>query len=165
MPRPDAARSCPAAHGTVLPVMLILLGALMLLALGATQSSLLELTMSGHEMHRLRAFAAAETALAEAQAALAAAAPDTLPAGTGDMAAPGNAGDSHGYTLRDGGEDARLAELSAGARRGRHVTIAATGRSLRGTQVQLEYGVRVVRDPAGALLGIEPEFWLRRDID
>lgn len=157
--------SDPHDRGSVLPVVLILLGALLLVALGATQSSLLELTMSGNELYRLRALTAAESAIADAQAALAAAAPDTLPAARSGVAVPATAGDNYDFSLRDGGDDARLQQLSAGARRGRHVTIAATGRSLRGAQVKIECGVRVVRDAAGTLLAVEREFWLRRDVD
>ncbi len=152
-------------HGSVLPVVLILLGALLLVALGATQSSLLELTMGGNELYRLRAFTAAEAAIADAQAALAAAPPDSLPAARSAVAIAGMPGDDYDFSLRDGGDDARLLQLSAGARRGRHYTIAATGRSLRGAQVRIDYGVRVVRDAAGALQAVEREFWLRRDID
>lgn len=152
-------------RGHVLPVMLILLGALMLLSLGATQSSLLELTMSSNELFRLRAFAAAEAAVAEAQAALAAAVPGVTPPPQWHVAMPESSGDNFDVSVRDAGEDPRLAELSADARRGRHYTISATGRSARGAQAQIECGVRLVRDAAGTLLALEQEFWLRRDID
>lgn len=162
---PSCAAPSARPRGSVLPMVLILLGALLMLALGATQSSLLELSMSGNELYRLRAFAAAEAALVQAQAALALAPPDTLPAAAEDNPLPGMAGDRYGFALRDGGEDARLAELSNGARRGRHITVTATGYSLRGAQVRLECGLRVVRDTTGALLAIEREYWLRRDID
>jgi hypothetical protein len=51
------------------------------------------------------------------------------------------------------------------SRRSQNSRSTASGRSLRGAQVRIEYGVRIVRDPAGSLLAVEREFWLRRDID
>jgi hypothetical protein len=88
-----------------------------------------------------------------------------MPAARSAVSIAGMPGDDYDFSLRDGGDDMRLQQLSAGARRGRHFTIAATGRSLRGAQVRIDCGVRVVRDAAGALLAVEREFWLRRDID
>lgn len=152
-------------RGNVLPTVLILLGGLALLALGATQSSLLELAMSGNELYRLRAAAAAETALAEAQAALAAAAPGVMPAARVQVPLAGQPGDEFDVALRDAGDDPRLAALSGGARSGRHYAATATGRSRRGAQARLEIGVRVVRDAGGTVLAVEREFWLRKDID
>lgn len=167
MPRPDLARARHQSRtrGTVLPVVLILLGALMLMALGATHSSVLELTMGGNELYRLRAFAAAEAGVAEALAALAASAPATTPPARSAVPVGGMPGDDYDFILRDDGDDARLLAVSGGARHGRFYTVAATGRSLRGAQVRLECGVRVVRDAAGALLAVERSYWLRRDID
>ena len=162
---PVRARHRCRARGTVLPVVLILLGALLLMALGATQSSVLELTMGGNELYRLRAFAAAEAGIAEAQAALASAAPAVTPPPRSAVAVAGMSGDDYDFSLRDAGDDARLLALSGGARNGRLYTVVATGRSLRGAQVRLECGVRVVRDAAGALLNVERSYWLRRDID
>ena len=145
--------------------MLLLLGALTLLALGATQSSLLEVMMSSNEFYRLRAFAAAETGIAAAEAELASTAARRLPEARTRVPIPGMTGDSYDFTVRDGGEDTRFAELSGGQRRARHITIAATGRSLRSAQARVERGVRVVQDASGTVLTIETEFWLRNDAD
>lgn len=145
--------------------MLVLLGALTLLALGATQSSLLELMMSSNELYRLRAFAAAEAGIAAAQAELASSTLARLPDARTRIAIPGMSGDNYDFTVRHGGEDARLFELSGGQRRARHVTITATGRSLRSAQARVERGVRVVQDATDTVLTIETEFWLRNDVD
>ena len=74
-------------------------------------------------------------------------------------------GDEFDLALRDAGDDARLAALSGGTRSGRHFTAAATGRSLRGAQVQLASGLRVVRDAPGQVLAVEREYWLRDNVD
>lgn len=145
--------------------MLVLLGALTLLTLGATQSSLLELMMSSNEFYRLRAFAAAEAGVAAALVNLSSTAPARLPDAHTRIAIPGMSGDSYDFTVRDGGDDARFFELSGGQRRARHITIAATGRSLRGAQARVERGVRLVQDATGNVLAIETEFWLRNDVD
>lgn len=152
-------------RGNILPAMLVLLGALTLLALGTTQSSLLELMMSSNELYRLRAFAAAEAGIAAAQAALASTAAARLPDARTRIPIPGMSDDNYDFTVRDGGEDARFFELSDGQRRARHFTIAATGRSLRSAQARVERGVRAIQDASGTLLSIESEFWLRKDVD
>jgi hypothetical protein len=153
------------ARGSVLPVVLILQGTLLLLALGATQSSLLELTMGGNELYRLRALTAANSAVAAGLAVLATAAAAAVPAARAGVVIAGMPGDDYDFTVRDGGDDARLLQLSGGTRVGHHYTIAATGRSLRGAEAHVDFGVRIVRDAAGTLLAVEREYWLRRDID
>ena len=162
-PRPDPARRRRA--GSALIVTLLLLGILAVLTVSALRSATLDLAMSGNEWYRARALAAAEAGLAAGLAALAAAPPGTTPAPLAAQPMPGQPEDRWSLALRDAGDDPETAAANAGARHGRHYTLASTGTSLRGARVSVESGVLVVRDAAGNLLGIERRDWKRTDVD
>ena len=152
-------------RGAALLVALLLLGALLWLTTSGAQSAALELVMSGNEGWRLQALAAAERALALAEAALVSVPEDGTPAPITGARDAGLPGESYDYQVRDLGADARVAERSAGRQRARLYAVLATGHAPRHSQVTIESGVRLVRDAGGALLAVERDYWLRRDID
>jgi len=162
MPRREAPRrQC----GAALLVALLLLAGLLWLTTSGAQSAALELAMSGNESWRLQALAAAERALALAEAALVAGPEGGTPAPVAGASEAELPGESYDYQVRDLGADARVVERSAGRQRARLYTLVATGHAARRSQVTIESGIRLVRDAGGALLAVERDYWVRRDID
>lgn len=152
-------------QGVALVITLLLLGLLALLGTSAMQSATLDLAMSGNEHFRTRALQGAEAGIETALRELRDTSPGEAPAARTAQPMAGAPGDEWSSTVRYITDDPPTALASHGSRSGQHYTITSTGTAPRAARVTLEAGVLVLRDAAGAVLGIERRYWKRSDVE
>jgi hypothetical protein len=150
-------------HAAALIVCLLLASLVATLAALATQSATMEQQSVAAARFQLQALAAAEYCATQLTNGLIALAPPALPPDIADLPVPGMPAGRMRCRLLEIGADAAIAARSAGAQRGTHYTVLASGSAPRNARATIEQGVLLVRDAAGTLQLATRVYWLRLD--